>query len=218
MSYCRGIRSSLPLVIVSIALTACGVDGAATSVQEPLSGASLWVGFVSGGAALEVEQYEGVPEMATAADAVVVGTFGDIRLGRVVQEPEVEGGGVLYAVATVEVQDILRLADAGLPESFEVEFLLSVSDSSEAEASIRNVQNGSGPFLFFLRNKGAEAQRMGLAPAVVQAEWNYYRLVSSQGLVESRDGTAVVPLGEIGDPLVDGVNGKQFADIVDIAR
>ncbi len=157
---------------------------------------------------LEVEHFDDLATMADAADAVVLGTIGDIQLGRVFGS---EGDWVQYASATVNVSRVLRGA---LPEQHSdqviLEIMLPSTESLDAARSLLPQPRS----VFFLRNKGVEAERYGY-PEVVQAtESGFYRLIAQRGVVADAAGRVTAPGWADGPDFLSALEGTSFDEFV----
>ena len=151
-----------------------------------------WEGVVVD--ALELEQYDSLPEMVAGADAVVLGRVVDVAEGR-----SMGGAGhpLHYAAVTVEVSglvsgflpsvDALRLT-LEVPLFGGFEMLDAVRSALPREES-----------LFFLRNKGGP-------------ERAFYRLVEMDGVIVNRGGVAEPPAEA--DGFMSVLAGARFDDLV----
>lgn len=153
--------------------------------------------------ALEVEHYDSLATMAQASDTVLVGVVESVRLGRQVGESY----PISYAVVTVRPRDILKGPDS---ELVSLEVVLPSSDRLTAlQASLPQEDA-----IFFLRDKAAEALRLGLPDAEIAAGKGYFRLVSSQGVLRNLNGRIGIPIASE-DAFLLQLSGKAFAPIMD---
>ncbi len=195
------VRTLAVVAGMSVLVTACGPD-ASTNRDW-----TWWDSYAGGGAAFEVERFSTLEEMTEAADVVLEGAISDVVPGRSIPGLPADDR-VGYALVTIQVDRVIRRSDADLPGEYRVEFLVTGDDWNTIRDSMIGTQG-----LFFLRNKGEEARRLGLPDHVVDAERPYFRLVSSQGLILDRSGTAFVPMGDPDDALVRSLSGGPYPHI-----
>jgi hypothetical protein len=180
------------LVAIAILLTACS-----PAHQVDPGDQAFWVALQIN--ADEVEGYASLDEMAAAADLVVVGSFSDFGLTRVIQgdapQDQVGMGGAIVSVD--------RAYKGSVPRTLIVEFVLPVVGTTEdfvAYTEGLKETLPSGPMLLLLRDKGG-------------SEAGLYRLVNSLGLwVLSEQGMAA-PLY----PLTDSTNQPYAGELVGVS-
>ena len=141
--------------------------------------------------------------MAQASDTVVVGVVESVRLGRQVGESY----PISCAVVIVRPRDTLKGPDS---ELVRLEVVLPSSDKLEALQANLPQEDA----ICFLRDKAAEALRLGLPDAEIAAGKGYFRLVSSQGVLRNLNGKIGIPIAS-GDAFLLQLSGKPFAPIMD---
>jgi hypothetical protein len=148
--------------------------------------------------------------MTTSADAVVVGRVVNISPGRVFGEP---GDQVIYGNGALQIDRIVWDTQRSLlPDSINLEVMLP---DAGVDAALRGSLPTS-PGVYFLRNKGVSAAQAGYALEAQLANAPYWRLVSSQGLLENVAGSVeapVVPAEEGGFP--SDLEGSSFQALLE---
>lgn len=70
--------------------------------------------------------------------------------------------------------------------------------------------------IFFLRNKGSEAQAQWMSPDIVASDAPFYRMVSAQGVLRNHDGE-VAP-GPAEGEFLQKLTGRDFRALLDELR
>ena len=169
---------------------------------------------IDGYPSVEAETYESYEAMARLADAVVLGRIEAVRPGRSWLAEEGPSDDydlyVTYADAKIVIDDVL--ANAGkldLGAQVVIEFTVQRPEDAGIVGRLLPVERG----IFFLREKGREAERLGLPKSVVDAERGRYRLVNSAGVVH--DANAVVWLPDAASETgLREWEGRRFEDLI----
>ena len=162
----------------------------------------------------EVEQYEGLEQMAAASDVVVLGRVTEVSAGRVLGDPaegfpNPEEGLAHYVNLRIEIDDVLA---GSLPPDHMRSLILEMMTATpgEGDSMVKSLPTEQG--IYFLRNKGIEARQLGQSGAAADAESTYYRLVIIDGLLRVTEGT-VRPAPYAEEPFILALNGSPVADI-----
>lgn len=196
-----------PTTLVIIGLGALAIAVAAGPRYESVAQSADFWGSL-GLAYDEVEHFSSLGEMAKAADAVVLGAIEDVSEGRVFGE---QGDTVTYASAIVRVERLLR---GSLPPEHSKTLTLEVMLPMDTSVDMVRAQLPPNRSVFFLRNKGVDAQRFGHSPEVQTAERPYYRLVVQRGVVADVNGRATAPGWTDTVDFMSNVEGKPFDEVV----
>jgi hypothetical protein len=150
--------------------------------------------------------------MAAAANAVVLGRITGVMEGRVFGTPEYP----VYAPQAIVA--VTRLLAGEIPDD-EASLILEFATLERPNvASLSDLLVGTDA-LFFLRNKGVQAQLNGLASQVQQRERRFHRVVNSLGMmIQGADGI-ILPLSwEEASAIRSQVDGKSIDDIVELVE
>ena len=180
----------------------------ATQSLAPLEPAKFWQNVAPPGA--NAESFDSIVEMATEADAVVVGRAVEIRPGRDLVAEEETGIVAPYATLTIAIDQVVA-GDVveSAPGQLNLElFLNEPTNYSLFAAGLPDEQ-----VLLFLRSKGKEAEASGDDPDGPGAGYDYYRIVSRQGFFRNVEGT-VEPPREALSVWVDELAGGPFDELV----
>jgi hypothetical protein len=162
-------------LIATLCAFPAGCAGSAEiTSKDPL----FWSGLHVGGD--EVEGYGTLEEMASAADLIVVGTFSDFKLNRIIQgDAPQDQVGMAAAIVSVD-----RIVKGAVPAALIVEFVLPIVGSAQEIASYAAELKAvmpQGEVVLLLRDKGG-------------SEAGLYRLVNSLGLWTELNGELAAPL------------------------
>jgi hypothetical protein len=162
----------------------------------------------------EVEQYDGLEQMARASDAVVFGRVSDVSAGRVLGDPaegfpHPEEGLAHYVNLQIEIDEILA---GRLPSDHMRALTLEMMTATPGEGDSMVKALPGEQVIFFLRNKGIEARQLGQSEAAADAESKYYRLVIVDGLLQVADG-AVRPAPYADEPFILAMGGSPVAEV-----
>ena len=175
------VLQRLRLTTIRVLLIASAVLGVACG-QRTSDPGDFWRTLQVSGAA-EVEHYATLGEMASQADAVVLGTFRGFGETREVQG-DAQEDVVFYASASLAVSKLLDGKDFGsiLP----LEFMVPASTADEASRVISDLESDlpTGEVVVFVREKDG-------------AESGHFRAVNSLGLwAETERAELDTPLAE----------------------
>lgn len=171
---------------------------------------AFWASFTYVGE--DVESYDQLSSLTSAADAVVVGRMTSATAGRVFGTPSIEPGGqVFYASVTIEVGDVLAGA---LPLEEQKSLILELMLPASGTVDQLQEKLPLPAAIFFLRNKGKEAESNELAPSVQTAEAPFYRLTMS-GAVLPSVGSEVEDIDRGGEnEFLEELSGQPFDTVV----
>lgn len=203
--------SRLRLVLMVPALMVLGLAVGSTISEhhreQTERSAHFWSSVTYRGA--QIEAFHEAEEMFLASDLVVVGRIVSMVPGRVLGDPGA-GDAAHYLTGKLEVEEVIRGqsgADAELAAltlevfTFDADHVVSLAESFPTERA-----------LFFLRNKGTTAAKLGWSDEVVVAESKYHRLIATSGLIRDLAGgpSPIVPL----EDRMLGLSGATFDDVV----
>jgi hypothetical protein len=160
----------------------------------------------------EVEQYGDLETMVRSSDAVVIGTITRVAKGRVfgarndtstAYETQVQ-----YAAVTVSVRD-LPAGDLSASDRQELTLEL-IAGTPSFDLSV--LQLPAEDTIFFLRNKGQEARRLGLSVAAITEEEHFYRLVIGSAALRIFN-DRVAPVFPTDDSFLMALDGSPFASV-----
>lgn len=154
----------------------------------------------------EAEHYEALSDITQASDRVVVAKIESIELGRQVGESY----PISYTVLNLRVLRTLRGPTA---ELVKLEIILPSVDKLEELKSSQPEEES----VFFLRDKGSEALRLGLSAEEVRVEQGSYRLVSSQGVLRNLNGQVGIPIASE-DSFLLQLSGESFEHMEEKVR
>lgn len=159
----------------------------------------------------EVEQYDSLDSMAAAADVVFLGRVTSVAKGRIFGDANSgnpEETQVQYATLTVDVE---RLLAGSLPSDTRYVSLEMIMFDSEITSMAANLPAEDS--IFFLRNKGIEAQSLGLPSERIEEESSFYRLVIGAALLRVFDGHVVPSVGTDAEFLL-ALDGVPVDDVI----
>ena len=172
---------------------------------------TLWEVAFRPTAAIEVEYYESIGEMAAAADVVAIGQIVEITPGREFGEGEEL---LHYAAARVQVHELIR---STAPVTGDLIWEIPLTPGLGAkEAAELNAEIPREPLLLFLRNKATDLLRGGIGDP--QVERSFYRTVVSGAVFANVDGRARLPILPIESLFIDEFAGAKFDDLVLLAE
>jgi hypothetical protein len=120
-----------------------------------------------------------------------------------------EMGIARYIDVEIAVEQVVK---SHRPVEKTVTFEIFLRSAAAARAAVADASLDRG--VFFLRNKGVEAERLGLEPAAIDAHKALYRLVNqSQGVLREIDGKVAVHPGVTVSFLSD-LAGTSFESLV----
>lgn len=193
--------------LVAVAITTASLFVAALPRSDSARTVSdaFWTSLAIRGS--EIEHYYSLESMAAAADAVVDGQIVSAAPGRVFGD---EVDAVHYAALAVRISHVY----SGSPlltddSSFTLEVIVPDATSVQAIAA----ELPSEPTIFFLRNKGLEAKRLGADMSVIASESAYYRLVMATGFLRIFDETISAPPGAE-DEFLMNLNGANVDTVI----
>jgi hypothetical protein len=158
----------------------------------------------------EVEHYASWQTIVPTADIVVVGTIEAASYGR--RRGSDSDGWAHYANLTVYSYEVLAGAERVPPGGIQVEMLLP---SRTALMTIERSEP-SERVVLFLRDKHAEAKRLGLPPDQVALEEGYFRLVQQEAVVREIDGKVRLRSPDTG--VYGDWAGQAFEEFIDAVR
>jgi len=202
------VNNHVSIVLFSGFALVIGLFG--VSEQVRLAGAvtrsnEFWSNYLVEG--IQAERFRDLPEMTQASDAVVVGRIRSIEPGRIFgQAGDYQ---VSYVSASLWVDDVLsgRAAKAGDKLTLE----LMAADPSVLPEPPREST------VFFLRNKGVEAARLGFPSSLQLAESAYFRLVRFEAFLRNFSGRVKVA-GTAEYPWLVGLDDEPFDGVVRMIR
>jgi hypothetical protein len=147
--------------------------------------------------------------MTTSSDAVIYGEVEKVYAGRTSDNKD---DPIQYIALQLRVSELL--AGDLVEEANSVTVEVVSSGQSPLDELQSRLPGDDG--IYFLRNKGLEAERLGL-PADVQEERGFYRFVSSQGVFTNVDGEVETPL-YIDEGFPRNLRGEAFREIREQVR
>ncbi len=191
-------------------ITLVGVAALGASLVQPSAPNDFWLSFLRPGA-VEVERYASLDRIVRSSDAVVVGRIVSVRPGREFGEPGIDM--VHYAAATVAVDEVLAGTVIGRGPELILELQMphgqGASDVSALASRVPASQH-----VLFLRNKGVEVARAGLAEVIVERETPFYRTVTSAAYLVERQGRVDAPGVTDHDSFLLALEGRDFREVV----
>jgi len=155
---------------------------------------------------IEAEWYNDVADMAHASDLVVLGRIQEVNPGRVFGS-DVEN----QAHTAILVLGVTRVLSGDAPTG---DLLLEILVPDPSQFATLRTEMPTEETLFFLRNKGQEAQSLGFAKDAWEAESKYFRLVFSEGFFRNISGrVAARPGAETA--MARGIDGTEFGTLLD---
>lgn len=174
---------ALPVALIILAAALAGIS---SNLQAGTRSTAFWA-TVQGMEGLEAEHFETLEELYFDSDLVVLGTVSNVRPGRVFGEPEA-AKGAWFPAGTLSIEKVLHSRSATQFDAVTIEFI--AFDPSAADALLQASISDRG--IFFLRNKGEEARRLGEPASRVAEENAFYRLTRSEAVILDDAGNALV--------------------------
>lgn len=205
----RAIMATLLIQSAVVGLVVVTSTSQAGPTRDPWT---FW-GPIDGYLGVEAEHYRDFGRMRDAADAVVLGRITDVKQGRawLAEKGPTEDFDrrVVYANVEVEVERILHGELLGDSKSLVIEFAIQNERRLPLLRDAIPAQRG----VFFLREKGAEAQGLGFLGDDVKAEIGRYRLVNGAGVAHD-NGTEVWVRPDRDEPGIQAWAGRPFKDLL----
>lgn len=208
----RSVRTPVGVGLIMGTLVAVLLAGVGRGDSQ--SGEPFGLGAFSLPSGNEVYHFATLAELTAASDLVVLGTVTDVVAGAEFGRADIDR--VYYAVATLRVADVVVRAPTAAPPRDRVLYVdFFLGGNSDIDSFAEALRGTEG--MWFLKDKAADAERLGLTGHLVDRDRGLHMLAGSQGLVIERDGKTVLPLAE---PSFDDVQlfeatmGRALGDVV----